>query len=219
MKPTLFIPEVKFTFDGDWAKARQAFAQAPQIWLDQPWLSQREAGFVPGCVYLGVNGNDLLLYSLLQDDAPRNTATKWNEPTWKTGDVLELFIGLHGKPDYYEFHITPENQRLQLHFEGPEAVVALRAGGDLKDVTLSDSKFESATHVADSGKEWQVFLRVDLQALLGPWKDRLIRFMVGRYDYQPNAGIVCSCTAPLKALDFHRTEEWSLGSAVDRRSI
>ncbi len=212
MKPTLFIPEIKFVFDGDWTKARQAFNQVPPIWLDQPWRSQRETNFAPGCVHLAVNGSDLLLYSLLQDDTPRNTAAKWNEPTWKTGDVLELFIGLHGRPDYYEFHVTPENQRLQLHFDGPETIIALRAGGDLKDICISESKFESATQVAELGKEWQVFLRVNLRALFGAWEGNQIRFMVGRYDYQPDGGIVCSCTGSLKAPDFHRTEEWTLAS-------
>ena len=55
------------------------------------------------------------LAALMQSDHPENHADADNQQTWRSGDVLELFLQETGRPDYYEFHSTPEGIRLQLH--------------------------------------------------------------------------------------------------------
>jgi hypothetical protein len=176
----------------------------------QPWFSHAEADFKPGRVWLGVQGDDLLVYSVLDDDAPANRATQWNDPTWMTGDVLELFFQAEGRPGYHEFHVTPENCRLQLFFPSRESFREKRGH---RHWAIAESRFESATRINDARNRWEAFMRIKLALVLDAPRDdgsRRFKFSFSRYDYQPGRKRpVTSATAALSAPDFHNMDEWS----------
>lgn len=181
----------------------------------QPWLAQPEADFQPAQVWMGVQGDDLVAYAVLRDDQPANRATQWNEPTWMTGDVLELFFQAEGRPGYHEFHVTPENVRLQLHFPSS---ASFREGRGHRHWAIAESRFESAVRVNDARTQWEVAMRIKLALVLDePRTDgsRRFRFSFSRYDYQPGRKKpVTSSTSALSRADFHNIPEWAWAEAA-----
>ena len=181
----------------------------------QAWLPQPEADFQPGSVWMGVQGDDLVSYAVMRDDQPANRATRWDDPTWMTGDVLELFFHAEGRPGYFEFHVTPENVRLQLFFPSS---AAFREGRGHRHWAIQESRFESVARVNAERTQWEVALRIKLALVLDePRTDgsRRFRFSFSRYDYQPGRKKpVVSATTPLSRPDFHNIPEWSWAEAV-----
>ncbi|MFH1496234.1 MAG: hypothetical protein ABII82_00275 [Verrucomicrobiota bacterium] len=210
------VPPVPVFAWGDWEGAGLALRVGARLELGQPWFSGPEADFQPGTVWLGVCGEDLLVFATLRDDAPANRAVQWNEPTWMTGDVLELFFQAEGRPGYWELHVTPENQRLQLFFPSTAAFHERRGH---RHWAVAESRFESLARVNAAGDGWQVMMRVPLALVLdepreqdgggGGRGSRGFRFLFSRYDYQPGrARPVTSATARMTAPDFHHIPEW-----------
>lgn len=181
----------------------------------QPWFAQLEPGFQPGKVWLGIQGDTLVVYAVLQDEAPANRALSWSEPTWLMGDVLELFFQAEGRPGYYEFHVTPENQRLQLFFPSTEAFHEKRT---FQHWMLLKSKFESQTRLVGTSS-WEVMMRIKLSLVLAePREDgsRQFRFLVSRYDYQAGREApVTSATGALDRPDFHHIAGWTNAMAAE----
>lgn len=137
-----------------------------------------------------------------------NRARQLNEPTWELGDVAEVFIGIHGRPDYFEIHVTPENQRLQLHFPA-DGISRFRAG----KATLTDFAFDRPgieSLVRRTPKSWNVSLTLsrDLLGVSDLRTGPLFDVSVCRYDYGGKAEPVISSTSPFTAPDFHRRTEW-----------
>lgn len=208
--PCLVIPPVRAFAMDDWEAADAIMKTGAKIELGQPWLPQRQTEFKPCQVWLATCGDELLVYSELDDDQPANRATQWNDATWMTGDVLEFFFQAEGRPGYYEFHVTPENCRLQLFFPSREAFLARRRHTHW---AMAESRFDSAARVNDARTRWYVLMRVKLDLVLdGPRDDgsRRFKFLFSRYDYVPgNPAPVTSASAPLTRADFHNMGEWS----------
>lgn len=205
------IPSVRGVVPGDWATAERMVTGGLRLDFGQPWFERPEAELKPGRVWLGVQGEDLLVYAALEDDQPANRATRWNEPTWTTGDVIEFFFQAEGRENYHEFHVTPENQRLQLSF--PEREVYRKS--PLR-FAVGESRFESATRIHADRTGWEVMMSVKLARLLeresaneADAKGARFRYSFSRYDYQPGrVRPVTSATPRLSAPDFHNIDEW-----------
>lgn len=209
------IPPVAGFVSGDWdATVRAMTAGARQVFY-QPWLPQPEADFRPGEVWLGVHGDELLVYARMDDDQPSNQATQWNDPTWITGDAFEFFFQADGRPGYHEFHVTPENGRLQLFFPNRAAFHARRGH---RHWAIAESCFESATRINEARTQWEVLMRIKLARVLEEPRDdgsRRFKFSFSRYDYQPGRQRpVTSATTPLSAPDFHNVDQWSWAEAA-----
>ncbi len=215
----MLIPRVDDFALGDWAATTRAMKHGARFWLRQSWLPQRSPTFRPGYVRLGVNGDDLVAHAVLRDDRPNNRAVQWNERTWETGDVLEVFFQAEGWQGYHEFHVTPENQRLQLVFPRKDAFRMSRPWGAW---AIQESCFESAVVINAPLTHWQAVVRLKLPLVLGGTGEgaavpgsRKFRFTFSRYDYQPGqAGPITSATAPLTSGDFHNADEWSWAEAA-----
>lgn len=139
-----------------------------------------------------------------------NRARRLNEPTWVLGDVGELFVQAGGRGEYFEFHVTPENRRLQLRWP-PGGLAEFRAGREpLSHFTLG-SRSGLASEAVVGANHWAARLKVPARALglerLGP--DTLLRAAVCRYDCARERPPVHSSTAPLRELSFHRPAEWT----------
>src|SRR5690606_427901 len=98
----------------------QAFArangltEAPQqvLLLQQAWLEENTPDFRPAVTLLYPRQDGLYVVVSLVDEDIFNSATSFNQETWKMGDVAECFIGVTGNPAYWELHFTPDNHRL-----------------------------------------------------------------------------------------------------------
>lgn len=215
MNDPLCIPRLQALSNFDWEGAHHALETGLCQSLSQPWLQQPEARFSPGLVRMGRVDSDLLLLAELTDRDPANRATRWNEPTWKLGDVLELFLQTDPSAagDYYEFHVTPENQRLQLHFPDGEATRRVGRGTvPLSTFHVDASLFESHVRISPTRDRWEVFMRINLASLFGGFPQGL-RFLVSRYDYQAGAEhpvLSCNEASLLPRPDFHYRPGWSL---------
>lgn len=210
------IPPVPGFAIGDWEATERALKTGVRLDFRQPWLASEDVDFQPGQVWLGVHGDELVAYAVLRDDQPANRATEWNEATWMKGDALELFFQAEGRSGYYEFHVTPENVRLQLFFPSSEA---FREHRGHRHWTIAESRFESATRVNDTRTQWEAVMRVKLALVLDePRGDgsRRFRFSFSRYDYQPGRKrpVTSATTALVSGPDFHNIHEWSWAEAA-----
>ena len=125
--PTLQPPRLtcrslpSFNID-DWDSIRSAFAQADPVSLAQTWLPTLEPVFKPACVRTGRTESDLAVFAEMEDEDIFNKATSLNECTYELGDVFEIFVKPETQEKYFEIHVTPENQKLQLSFPRPGAI-------------------------------------------------------------------------------------------------
>lgn len=203
------IPAVPDFAAGDWEATGRAMRAGARLEFGQAWKAVQEPDFQPGEVWLGVQGEMLVAYGVFRDDQPANRAKEWNEPTWMTGDVWELFFQAEGRPGYYEFHVTPEDCRLQLFFPDRASFHAKRGH---RHWSIAESKFESAARVNAERTGWEAIMRIPLSLVLDlPRTDgaRRFKFCFSRYDYQPGRlKPVMSATPKLSAPDFHNMDEW-----------
>jgi len=154
-----------------------------------------------------------LIFATLTDADIFNGATKLNQRTWELGDVFEIFLRSSALESYVEFHVTPHNQRLQLHYPGRSAVDRARVGGSFDEFLVPGEAFRSRTWIGEG--HWSVFSEIPTRAVCGadeynasvPW-----RFSFGRYDFTRGAGKepVVSSTSPHAKPDFHRLHEWGV---------
>ncbi len=193
---------------------QRAFQSAVPCSFRQAWLDQEEAGFSPGTVRMGWRENSLLVFAELTDMDIFNGATKLNQRTWELGDVFEIFLRSSKKASYVEFHVTPQNQRLQLHY--PDAGIAewARKQGRLDDVFVRHEVFYSKTWVDARRNRWWVFAEIPAGEVSGsnePVENTQWRFSFGRYDYTRGASNpVISSTSPHARPDFHCQHEWGV---------
>ena len=194
------------------AAVRAAFAQADSCLMQQGWRKEPEEGFTPAVVRVGRRGNSLLVFVELEDVDIFTRATKMNQRMWELGDTLEIFLSPEESPDYVEFHVTPNNHRLQLRFPSTEALRAAQAAGSLDKFLLAGRVFHSHTWVEDG--RWCVYAEIPAVPVCGA--NQLLpgtrwRFSFSRYDFsRESKEPVISSTSPHAKPDFHRREEWGI---------
>ena len=202
------------TFDrANWESVAQAFADAQSCQLGQYWLNEPHPRFQPAVVRTGWAANTLWVYAELTDLDIYNEATRLNEMTYEMGDVFELFLRPLPQEHYFELHVTPENQKLQLHLPGAGTIEAIRDGHHtLQEFMVPEIIFYSQTKVLPARQQWRVLARVEGAAVVDskaikPGDEWLFSF--SRYDYtRGEAAPVVSSTSPHTVLNFHRQQEW-----------
>lgn len=184
------------------------------VWkpLRQAWLAAGPAPcFRPGRARAAWNARTLTFTMLFRGRPAGNRASRLNERTWELGDVGEVFLQLPGDDGYWEFHVTPENQRLQLQWP-VGGLAAFRAGrAAFGDFTLGSRAGLTSTATVWPDR-WRATLTVPaaVLGLAGFSPGQSLRAAVCRYDCAGSAEPVCSSTAPLRELSFHRPAEWSV---------
>jgi hypothetical protein len=116
--------------------------------LGQPWRGEGpEVGFQSGWARVSWSAMQLCWEAVFLTGRASNRARRLNERTWELGDVCEVFVQEEGADHYFELHVTPENQRLQLRFD-PHGIERLRSGIDPLDSFLLPQAdwVESSTH-------------------------------------------------------------------------
>lgn len=161
-----------------------------------------------GSVYLAYSNENLYVMAILPDKDIFNPVRTFNEPAYEKGDVFEIFLQAEGSSSYYEFHVTPENQRFQLTFR--ELREGATPGGftpDLNTVPLS-------THVRRAEEFWEAYVKIPLRELVNGEDALPLQWSVsfGRYDYTrlPNGEteVELFSSSAHKTLSFHRRQEW-----------
>lgn len=192
----------------------QAFEHAAPCPLHQAWLAKEAEDFAPAFVRIGWRESSLLVFAELTDADIHSRATEHGQRLWELGDAFELFLKSDEQDSYVEFHISPNNLRLQLRFAGRDAVERIRSGASLDEVVMKGEAFDSRTWVQPDSKRWCVFAEIPASSVCDqtkPLAGRQWRFSFSRYDYtRGKSEPVISSTSPHPKADFHRTQEWGM---------
>ena len=200
--------------DGDLEAVGGAFAAAAPCALGQAWRAAVEPGFAPGHVRTGWREDSLRQFAELTDHDIFSNATAVNQRMWELGDTLEVFLRPPGQAEYVEFHVTPNNQRLQLRIANTEALRRAQAANVFDEFLLPGNVFHSVTWVQPGNQKWFVYAAIPAIAVCG--HARLTAgsrwsFSFSRYDYTRGGGEpVISSTSPHAVADFHRQQEWGV---------
>ena len=167
----------------------------------------------PTAALMRAEDSGIRLAALMRATHPKNSADTDNQRTWLSGDALELFLQETGRPDYYEFHSTPEGIRLQLHL--PD------------HITFRDIPFER--RICDAGL--RVFNRIDSVRELWycemfvPYTGfmtgiaKTFRFGLGRYDYEDDPEKPAISCWPFMKETLHSPKAWQEFSRCRNRLI
>ncbi|WP_269541052.1 hypothetical protein [Cerasicoccus fimbriatus] len=179
----------------------------PTLPMGQRWIGR--SGKVSGLVQVAHNGSDLLVLARLPDEDIFNPVSGFNEESWNQGDIFEIFIRPEGQASYYEFHISPRNQRYQLYFskQPPSSESYTRK--------LSTIPVDSSVSIHNDSGYWLVYAVIPLQDLVEP-SERSIpdtyQVSFSRYDYTRGPDLDTPSlfsTSPHRKLSFHRQHEWT----------
>lgn len=184
--------------------------------MRQAWLPSPEAGLERAVVRAGWSADALVVEAELGDVDAFNPAKAFNEIAYGKGDVFEIFVRPEAQDAYFEFHVTPENQLLQLRW--PDAGTITRLPKEHSEEKLlgpymvGAPRIASETRVDTAAKKWFVRASVPFAMVVekGPMKpgDRWFCSFC-RYDYtRGQARPVLSSTSAHARCSFHRQEEW-----------
>ncbi|XHR29373.1 MAG: hypothetical protein ACFUZC_02185 [Chthoniobacteraceae bacterium] len=187
----------------EWSDIDAAFAQAPDLPLLQPWRATPEESFRPAFARLGYAEGVFCVKVELKDDDVFNPISGFNEPAYKSGDVVEVFAYALGNPRYCEIHTTPGGSLLQLRFRVDQPRIPQA------DSLVAAPVSRVLTRRTPAG--WSAFFEIPSKITGsfprpgGEW-----RVAVCRYDYtRGRARPVLSSTAALGKVDFHQIENWT----------
>jgi hypothetical protein len=195
---------------GDLKSVRALFEGAKGLRLRQAWLARAEEDFTPGTIWVGWRGNMLLVFAELEDADIFTRATAHNQRMWELGDTFEMFLQPADSSGYAEFHVTPNNLRLQLRFPDSQSVRRAQAANLFDEFLLRGEVFGSRTWVET--RKWCIYAEIPALAICGadkPLEGTHWRFSFSRYDYiRGRREPIISSTSPHAEPDFHRQQEW-----------
>ncbi len=176
--------------------------------LQQCWLPTPEPAFLPAQVWLAATRDSFAILAELQDHDIETTAQNHNDPLWDLGDVFEIFVRHAARPEYFEFHVAPNNVTLDLCY--PERY-ASRANG-VECYMLPEPHFSAQVACQPSEKLWRVAARLPVAKLISEAAlvadPSVWQFSFCRYDCGPGRDPAVASTSPHKIAGFHRAEEW-----------
>jgi len=189
-----------------------AFRSAPAFAMRQSWLAEPEPGFAPAMVRVGWRNESLLVLAEMKDADIFTFARHPNDRLWELGDTLEIFLRPVEQPAYAEFHVAPNNQRVQLRFASPALAEHLRKNGWFNQALVHDYVFDSWTWVCPDISCWYALVKIPVSSVSDrprPLPGAKWLFSFSRYDHTRGRGRpVISSTSAHSQPDFHRQEEW-----------
>jgi hypothetical protein len=196
-----------------WPQLVSVLSDAQAIESQQAWRSDLEPGFRPMRVKTGWTRDALYVLAEIEDADIFNPEKQFNALSFMKGDVFEMFLRPCDQDAYFEFHVTPENQKLQLRFPSAAAFAVARAQPGLPpEWFISHRVIESRVRVNTATQRWEVAAEIPLDLICEasqPRCDTRWLFSFSRYDYtRGQENPVLSSTSPHKVLSFHRQEEW-----------
>jgi hypothetical protein len=198
----------------DLAAVRLAFQSAAPVAMGQAWQPALSPDFAPAEVRTGWREDALLVFAALTDRDIHTAATQLNERMWELGDTFEMFLRPADREEYVEFHVTPNNQRLQLRIPNTAAFRRAQAENVLAPFLMPEPVFYSTVWAPPRQGQWFVLAEIPASVVCGapmltPGREWLFSFC--RYDFTRGAAEpVISSTSPHARADFHRQEEWGV---------
>jgi hypothetical protein len=196
-----------------WDDIERAFGSVEPVRMGQGWREVPEEDFRPATIRTGWTAQSLLVFAVLEDADSFNPVTVFNEPSFDRGDVFEVFLRPVGQDPYYEFHVSPRNQRFQLRIPSGDAFRAPKTEpGIPRAWFVNDWQIASRVRLEPERQRWSVMAeipaaRVAEGRVLTAGDEWLFSF--SRYDYtQGRATPVLSSTSPHTVLNYHRQQEW-----------
>ena len=189
---------------------------APQhrLVFKQSWLEKESEYFRSATAELYPNAMGLDIVLTLEDDDIYNDATELNQRAWTLGDVVEIFIGIPEQSAYWELHITPNNQRLQLAWNEESFKSVNKGARTLEDCMIADPEFiRSEVNVEQEQKRWKVHAFIPWESINLPRgrDEYTLELAFCRYDADhTQEEATLSSTAPLCKADYHRRHEWDV---------
>ena len=194
------------------APVRAVFERADGCVLGQAWHAAPEPDFTPGTVRVGWRGESLLLLAELKDADIFTRATALNQRMWELGDTFEIFLQPATAPGYVEFHVTPNNQRLQIDFANAAAYERVQASRNFEELFVPGEVFRSLTWCQPEKQTWWVYAEIPAASVCGtngPLAGTGWRFSFSRYDYvRGRLEPILSSSSSHAVAGFHRRQEW-----------
>lgn len=153
------------------------------------------------------DGENLILSAILHDSDIHSNATADFQQNWMLGDVLEFFIWVPPRRDYFEFQVSCNEKKLQIHLHEFYICYNLEF-----EELLEECGMTAKTRVFPEKNCWYGTIKVPL-ATLGITADQLdnVRFMSGRYNYNKDwADPEVSATIQIQYGSFHNPPEWTI---------
>ncbi len=162
----------------------------------------------PASLKLGLYDGALWFYVVAVDHFLHNKADSFNDFIFRYGDTLELFVEINDSNEYYEFHFSPQNQRMQLYWS--ETLLQQRKDGKLKleeGLVWDEELLDHYTWL--EGNQWHLLVRLPLSVIgISPEKGGEIHLSVSRYNYDQAGDFSLSSTSHHKEQNFHVRSEW-----------
>ena len=184
--------------------------------MQQAWRAEPESDLQPSRVRVGWSRTALLVEAELHDCDIFNPVTEFNQAAFTLGDVFEIFLRPEWQAPYFEFHVTPGNQLLQLRFADDQQIRKAPATGTLDERLAAhkiwNARITSTVRVDAGARRWFVsaaipFAMVVETGVMQPGARWLCSFC--RYDYtRGRAEPVLSSTSAHRECSFHRQHEW-----------
>jgi len=196
----------------DLAELQRTFASTVPCPLRQAWLPTSPPHFAPATVRTAWHADSLLVFAELTDRDIYTNATTLNQKTWELGDAFEMFFRPVEQTAYAEFHVVPNNHRLQLRIPNEPALRASQKSGVITPFLMPGEAIHSTVWLRIEEQRWWIYARIPAASvyeksrrLLGAeWK-----FSFSRYDYtRGQAEPAYSSTSPHPVLDYHRQADW-----------
>lgn len=195
---------------GAWLEVEPFFADADVICTRQAWRDSPQPEFRPAQIRTAWDGTHLFVYAVLDDEDIFNPERRFNEPSFRCGDVFEMFFRPANQEAYFEFHVSPFNQQFQLRIPSAAEMKAARRSPKIPpDWLIPEPTFESQVLVESPKRRWRVVAAIPIRRLEEKGVAPEWRFSFSRYDYTRGREMpVLSSTSPHPVPDFHLQEDW-----------
>jgi hypothetical protein len=185
----------------DWSAIAFAFAEAEACQLAQFWRKALHSRFAPTIVRTAWTSDALWVYAELTDFDIYNPALPLNNDPYLFGDTFEIFLQPGPCPGYFEMHVAPHNQHLQLQY--PQGKFPIPRD---ESIIHDPHFFRSRVLLDHENNRWCVLAEFPSMKLsrreISPGEQW--RFSFSRYDYtQGYEHPVLSSTSPHPRTNFH----------------
>jgi len=205
----------------DWKAADAPFKTAEFADFQQGWTDRPSPDFRPAKAAAAWTDNALIVYAELCDDDIFNDTGEgeFNKIAIDSGDVFEIFLGPAGQDSYYEFHVSPRNQKIQLRLPFPKCFEKLQPAFKSSEAMLETFKIwspviQSRVRTDRAAGKWWVLVEIPFSMLVekGPVVAGLKwSFSFCRYDYtRPGRNLAYSSTSPHSAINYHLVDEYGV---------
>jgi len=184
--------------------------------MKQAWRIQPDPDFEPAHVRIGWNQEAMVIEAELTDHDIFNPVTGFNKVAFDKGDVFEIFLRPEWQKSYFDFHVTPDNQVLQLRFANDQQAGQLSAGKTLDERLanrkISQPRITSSVRIDTAAKRWIVNVTIPFSLVVETGAMRPgVRWLCSFCRYNYTRGVrepVLSSTSPHELCNFHRQHEW-----------